>query len=218
MTASRRPDPRSAWNRAGARPPSPCGGGGVVMPLRVRASSAGRWTWWDRFEMLEQSARPPRSRSRAGRSGLEEESRPAEEPASRHPWRPARPPPRPGGLNHERLELAHYVAEQRSAQVHQRVGDHRGWMSHRRSRHPVRLPASLRDCWHATVVRGDPLLGHEIVPGSLPLLIEPSTPCGLDRGCCSWPQGSSAQLVGSTEAPVTTETGRGARATRCQRP
>jgi hypothetical protein len=30
----------------------------------------------------------------------------------------------------------------------------------------------VRDCWRATVGRCDPLLGHEIVPGSLPLLVQ----------------------------------------------
>ena len=46
--------------------------------------------------------------------------------------------------------------------------------------HPRRLRASVAracntapvgDCWHATVVRVDPLLGRETVPGSLPLLV-----------------------------------------------
>ena len=42
--------------------------------------------------------------------------------------------------------------------------------------------ASVGDCWHATVVRVDPLLGHQIVPGSVPLLVHFGTGRRLRQG------------------------------------
>ena len=54
--------------------------------------------------------------------------------------------------------------------------------------------APVRDCWHATVVRGDPPLGQKIVPGPLLLLVQLASERAIKRGAGegSLRQGSSS--------------------------
>jgi hypothetical protein len=75
----------------------------------------------------------------------------------------------------------------------------------------LHAPEAVGDCWHATVVRADPLLGHEIVPGSLPLLVQLGTPVRPARGSPSCLE--AAALLG--DRPGSSSVGRDV---RCRSP
>jgi hypothetical protein len=64
--------------------------------------------------------------------------------------------------------------------------------------------APVGDCWHATVASGDPLLGHEIVPGSLPLLVQLASERAIKRGAGdgSFRQGAAVSRCASARRPV----------------